>query len=115
MTKLSPAQELVYEQLLNGLNRNEIAEKLFITVHTVKDHVNEIYMRNNVHNLNQLYAKVIKDLKKQTSIEVYEKNLPYRKALEDILDFSLRCQKCCSAGDELYFKAIKKRINEVIK
>lgn len=34
-----------------GFGRNQIAQKLFLSPHTIKNHLHRIYAKNNVHSL----------------------------------------------------------------
>ena len=56
--ELSPATRQVYEMSLSGMKHEEIAEKLGITIHTVKKHKNNAnhYMRARLKNFLSLMA-----------------------------------------------------------
>lgn len=43
--RLSPAEWKVAELIADGWNNSAIAEKMFITVHTVEKHINSIYAK----------------------------------------------------------------------
>jgi len=51
--------EIIHE-ICNGLSNKEIAEKLFITLQTVKDHTHRIYIKTNVKSRVQL-MNLVKD------------------------------------------------------
>lgn len=46
--EISPREKEIITQICNGLSNKEIAEKLFITLQTVKDHTHRIYIKTNV-------------------------------------------------------------------
>lgn len=62
--KLTNAEKLVYELLLEGLNSKEIAEKLVISKSTAKKHIHNILSKNYISSVNKLLAKEILRLKK---------------------------------------------------
>ncbi len=47
---LSVRQREIFEKLLNGLNNNQIADEMKLTVSTVKSHLQEVYLKLNVPN-----------------------------------------------------------------
>jgi DNA-binding CsgD family transcriptional regulator len=55
---ISPREAEIIEEICRGLSNQEIADKLFITLQTVKDHSSRIYMKTNVKNRMQLMALV---------------------------------------------------------
>jgi DNA-binding CsgD family transcriptional regulator len=55
---ISPREEDIIREICNGLSNQEIADKLFISLQTVKDHTSRIYMKTNVRNRMQLMALV---------------------------------------------------------
>ena len=56
--EISPREAEVIALICNGLSNQEIADKLFISLQTVKDHTSRIYMKTNVRNRMQLMALV---------------------------------------------------------
>lgn len=58
---LSPREEEVLTFLSNGLLYKEIAEKLFITVGTVKQHIHKIYDKLHVQNKTEAINKFFKN------------------------------------------------------
>ena len=57
---ISPREEEVVQLVMEGLSNQEIAEKLFISVSTVKDHNHRIFRKTGVKNRTQL-AKVFSE------------------------------------------------------
>ncbi len=55
---ISPREAEIIREICNGLSNQEIADKLFISLQTVKDHTSRIYMKTNVRNRMQLMALV---------------------------------------------------------
>lgn len=56
--EISPREAEIIREICNGLSNQEIADKLFISLQTVKDHTSRIYMKTNVRNRMQLMAIV---------------------------------------------------------
>jgi DNA-binding CsgD family transcriptional regulator len=56
--EISPREAEIIAEICNGLSNQEIANKLFISLQTVKDHTSRIYMKTNVRNRMQLMALV---------------------------------------------------------
>jgi DNA-binding CsgD family transcriptional regulator len=54
--KLSSREQEVYELVVNGLNNREIAEALFISEHTVKNHITNLFQKLNVSDRAQAIA-----------------------------------------------------------
>lgn len=54
---LTRKEQEVYFNLIKGLNNKEIADKMFISVNTIKTHVANILKKHNVKNRVQLMAK----------------------------------------------------------
>ena len=50
-TTLTPRQREVLNLLREGLAHKEVARRLFISVHTVRNHLADIYARAGVHNI----------------------------------------------------------------
>jgi DNA-binding CsgD family transcriptional regulator len=57
-TEISPREAEVIREICNGLSNQEIADKLFISLQTVKDHTSRIYTKTNVRNRMQLMTMV---------------------------------------------------------
>lgn len=57
---VSPRETDIIREICNGLSNNEISEKLFISLQTVKDHTHRIYTKTNARNRVQL-INMIKD------------------------------------------------------
>lgn len=53
-TKLSKAEKLVFDLIPLGLNRTEMAERLCLSVGTIRFHLTSIYRKLNVKNKCQL-------------------------------------------------------------
>src|SRR4030042_934646 len=51
---VSPRETDVVREICNGLSNKEIADKLFISLQTVKDHTHRIYIKTNVRGRVQL-------------------------------------------------------------
>ncbi|MEC5422969.1 LuxR C-terminal-related transcriptional regulator [Virgibacillus sp. C22-A2] len=56
--KLSPREQEVLELVIEGLNNREIAEELFISGHTVKNHVTKIFRKLEVPDRAHAISKV---------------------------------------------------------
>lgn len=56
--EISPREADIIAEICNGLSNQEIADKLFISLQTVKDHTSRIYSKTNVKNRMQLMAMV---------------------------------------------------------
>jgi DNA-binding CsgD family transcriptional regulator len=55
---ISPREADIIREICNGLSNQEIANKLFISLQTVKDHTSRIYSKTNVRNRMQLMTLV---------------------------------------------------------
>lgn len=51
---ISPREQDIIREIYNGLSNKEIADKLFISLQTVKDHTHRIYIKTNVKSRVQL-------------------------------------------------------------
>ena len=58
---LTDREKDILNLLVKGLNKKEIAEKLFVSFHTVNTHVKNIYEKLQVNNRGGLVAKAIKE------------------------------------------------------
>jgi len=56
--EISPREAEIIREICNGLSNQEIADKLFISLQTVKDHTSRIYSKTNVRNRMQLMTMV---------------------------------------------------------
>ena len=56
---LSPRQKEIATLVIRGFSNKEIAERLFITEQTVKDHLHDIFERIHVRRRSELVAKVL--------------------------------------------------------
>ena len=56
--EISPREAEIIEEICRGLSNQEIANKLFISLQTVKDHTSRIYTKANLRNRMQLMALV---------------------------------------------------------
>ncbi len=55
---VSPRETDIVREICNGLSNKEIADKLFISLQTVKDHTHRIYIKTNVRSRVQLITLV---------------------------------------------------------
>ena len=56
---ITPAQERVLELLKEGLTQKEIAERLFLSINTVKTHLTAIYNRLGVRSAQEAIVKCL--------------------------------------------------------
>jgi len=56
---LTLRQEEVASMVMSGLGNREIAEKLFVTEQTVKDHLRDVFKKMQVHRRSELVAKIL--------------------------------------------------------
>lgn len=56
--EISPREADIIREICNGLSNQEIADRLFISLQTVKDHTSRIYAKTNVRNRMQLMTLV---------------------------------------------------------
>ena len=56
--EISPREAEIIAEICNGLSNQEIADRLYISLQTVKDHTSRIYMKTNIRNRMQLMALV---------------------------------------------------------
>jgi DNA-binding CsgD family transcriptional regulator len=60
--EVSPRETDIVREICNGLSNQEISDKLFISLQTVKDHTHRIYIKTNVRSRVQL-INLVKELK----------------------------------------------------
>jgi DNA-binding CsgD family transcriptional regulator len=60
---VSPRETDIIREICNGLSNKEIADKLFISLQTVKDHTHRIYIKTNVRSRVQLINLVKEETK----------------------------------------------------
>ncbi|MEK4009291.1 LuxR C-terminal-related transcriptional regulator [Paenibacillus sp. FSL H3-0333] len=58
----------ILDGLLTGLNNKQIAEKLFISTHTVKNHITKIYEKLGVHSRSQAISQIYQATGKKDSL-----------------------------------------------
>lgn len=56
---LTPRQEEIALLAVTGHSNSEIAEKLFISEYTVKDHLKEIFRKIGIRNRSELYPRIL--------------------------------------------------------
>ncbi|MCX5718402.1 MAG: helix-turn-helix transcriptional regulator [Nitrospirae bacterium] len=57
---LTQQETLIMDHLIKGLSYKEIANKLFISYHTVKNHTSNIYMKLNVKKRSAAIYKILR-------------------------------------------------------
>jgi DNA-binding CsgD family transcriptional regulator len=60
---VSPRETDIVREICNGLSNKEIADRLFISLQTVKDHTHRIYIKTNVRSRVQLINLVKEEVK----------------------------------------------------
>jgi DNA-binding CsgD family transcriptional regulator len=60
--EISPRESEIIREICNGLTNQEISDKLFISLQTVKDHTHRIYIKTNAKNRVQL-INLVKEVK----------------------------------------------------
>ena len=58
---LTPREEEILALLVEGMNYNIIAEKLYISLDTVRNHIRHIYEKLHVHSKSQAVVKAIRN------------------------------------------------------
>ncbi len=58
--KLTPREKEVLAALVDGLDYKQIAERLFISFDTVRNHLHHIYEKLQVHSKSETVAKALK-------------------------------------------------------
>lgn len=67
---ISPREEEVIELIVNGKTNKEIANQLFISEHTVKNHLSRIFGKMNVTDRSQIIALIYKKILNSERIEI---------------------------------------------
>ncbi|QSF47586.1 hypothetical protein JRJ22_02375 [Paenibacillus tianjinensis] len=67
---ISPREEEVLELIVHGKTNKEIASALFISEHTVKNHLSRIFTKMNVTDRSQIIALVYKRILNSERIEI---------------------------------------------
>jgi DNA-binding CsgD family transcriptional regulator len=65
--EISPRESEIIREICNGLTNQEISDKLFISLQTVKDHSHRIYIKTNAKNRVQL-INLVKDINEKKSV-----------------------------------------------
>ncbi|MCF6295316.1 MAG: response regulator transcription factor [Flavobacteriaceae bacterium] len=58
---LTPREQEVLQLLVDGLDNDSIADKLFISVQTVRNHIRHIYNKLHVHTKSQAVVKALRE------------------------------------------------------
>lgn len=58
---LSPREKEILKFLVDGLSKKQIAEKLFLSYHTIDSHIRKIYEKLEVHSGSSAVAKALKE------------------------------------------------------
>ncbi|MDP3443871.1 MAG: response regulator transcription factor, partial [Ignavibacteria bacterium] len=58
---LSERETEILKLLVEGLSNNEISDRLFISVITVRNHIGHIYQKLHVHSKSQAVSKAVKE------------------------------------------------------
>lgn len=74
---LTDAENKILELLLNGYGVDYIADKLCISLTTIKTHISNIYQKKHVHNLQQLCVKCFWE-------DWQKPKIPKKKEIKDI-------------------------------
>lgn len=59
--KLTERELQVMYYVAEGLNNREVAERMYLSVHTIKAHLESIYLKLSVHNKIQALVYAIKN------------------------------------------------------
>jgi len=59
---ISAREQEIIQFIIDGKGNNEIKEKLFISYHTVKNHLSNIYRKLNVKNRHELVHLFMKSM-----------------------------------------------------
>jgi DNA-binding NarL/FixJ family response regulator len=71
-TEITRREKEIIEQIMKGLTNQEIADRLFITLQTVKDHTHNIYLKADVRNrieLVNLISQIEKHVREKGNFE----------------------------------------------
>ena len=74
---LTKRQKEITDLLLQGLSQQEIANRLFVAISTVKSHISEIMRKNNVHTVGAICGLFVKEM--QDEITDLKKKVKYYK------------------------------------
>ena len=58
---LTAREKEILQLLVEGLNKKRIADKLFISLHTIDTHLKNIYSKLHVHSQIDVIAKTLKE------------------------------------------------------
>ena len=61
ITKLTEREKDVLKLLISGMDNSEIADKLFVSTHTIKAHLENIYEKFSVNNRVQAVVYALKN------------------------------------------------------
>ncbi|KWX76547.1 hypothetical protein AML91_10065 [Paenibacillus jilunlii] len=67
---ISPREEEVLELIILGKTNKEIASALFISEHTVKNHLSRIFNKMNVTDRSQIIALIYKRILNSEGLEI---------------------------------------------
>lgn len=59
--RLSSREKEILEHIVNGLTKKKIAEKLFLSFHTIDTHLRSIYNKLHVNSRSSAVAKILKE------------------------------------------------------
>ena len=82
--QLTERESEVMSLLLEGLSQKEVANRLTLSITTVKAHINSIYQKKNYHSLNELVAS---ELKKEN--QMLQEKIKQLEKSPKIIDFSV--------------------------
>ena len=60
-TKLTPREKDIVLLIFRGKNKQEIADRLFLSVSTIKTNVEHVYQKFGVHNKVELVVYLVKN------------------------------------------------------
>lgn len=72
-TTLSKAETRVLQELLEGYDTTEIAERLFLSPYTIKNHIRNIEAKLGCHSMGGIIATVYRLTTKVTMAEILKK------------------------------------------
>jgi len=74
MNDLSPRQQELFNMLLKGISPKDIASNLNIAYNTLLYHQKRLYCKLGVHNIQELMAKYLQEVKNEPPVEKVEKS-----------------------------------------